>query len=80
MTNCVMMREVNAPSARIPLNGTRSIIHNTIHVGYPHLNLGLLALLLLHLEEQRPVDPGQDTTEGDGGTDQRVQLFVTTDG
>lgn len=51
-----------------------------MHVGYPQLNLGLLALLLFHLEEQRAVDPRQNTTEGDGGTDQRIQLFVPTDG
>jgi len=51
-----------------------------MHVGYPQLNLGLLALLLFHLEEQRAVDPRQNTTEGDGGPDQRIQLFVTTDG
>lgn len=58
----------------------RPSIHNTMHVGYPQLNLGLLALLLLHLEEQRAVDTGQDTTESDGGTDQGIQLFVTADG
>lgn len=45
-----------------------------------HLILRLLALLLLHLEEQRAVDPGQDTAERDGGADQGIQLFVAADG
>ena len=40
--------------------------------------LGLL--LLLDLEQQGAVDVGQDTTEGDGGADEGVELFVTADG
>ena len=44
------------------------------------LQLGLALLLLLHLQQQRAVDAGQDTTEGDGGADEGVQLFITTDG
>lgn len=44
------------------------------------LQLRLALLLLLHLQEQSAVDAGQDTTEGDGGADEGVQLFVTTDG
>lgn len=35
---------------------------------------------MLDLEEQRSVDVGKDTTEGDGGTDQSVQFLITTDG
>lgn len=42
------------------------------------LSLGLL--LLLDLEEEGAVDVGQDTTKGDGGADQGIELFVTTDG
>ena len=34
-------------------------------------------LLLLHLEQQRSVDVRQHATEGDGGADQGVQLFIT---
>lgn len=44
------------------------------------LQLRLALLLLLHLQEQGAVDAGQDTTEGDGGTDEGIQLLVTTDG
>lgn len=44
------------------------------------LSLGLVLLLLLHLEQQRTVDTWQDTTESDGGADQSIQLLVTTDG
>lgn len=40
--------------------------------------LGLL--LLLDLEEERAVDVWQDTTKGDGGTNQGVKFLVTTDG
>jgi hypothetical protein len=40
--------------------------------------LGLL--LLLDLEKQGAVDVGEDTTEGDGGADQGIELLVTTDG
>ena len=40
----------------------------------------LLLLLLLDLEQQRAVDVRQDTTEGDGGTDEGVELLVTTNG
>lgn len=39
-----------------------------------------LLLLLLDLEQQSAVDVGQDTTESNGGADERVQFFVTTDG
>lgn len=39
----------------------------------------LAFLLLLNLEQQRTVDTRKDTTKGNGGTDQGVQLFVTTD-
>jgi hypothetical protein len=46
----------------------------------PFLSLGLVLLLLLHLEQQRTVDTWQDTTESDGGADQSIQLLVTTDG
>jgi chromosome condensin MukBEF ATPase and DNA-binding subunit MukB len=45
------------------------------------LSLGSLALLLLlDLEEEGTVDVGKDTTERDGGPDERVELLVTTDG
>ena len=40
----------------------------------------LALLLLLDLEQQSPVDAGQDTTEGDSCTDKGVQFFITTDG
>lgn len=45
--------------------------------------LGLLRLellLLLNLEQESTVDVWQDTTEGDGGANQGIELFVTTDG
>lgn len=42
--------------------------------------LSLCLLLLLDLEQQGTVDVGQDTSKGNGGTDQRVELFVATDG
>lgn len=41
---------------------------------------GLGLLLLLHLEQKGAVDVWENTTEGDGGTDQGIELFVTTDG
>ena len=44
-----------------------------------HLSFGLLALLLLHLEQQCSVDVWENTTKGDGGADQRVELFVAAD-
>lgn len=44
------------------------------------LHLDLLALLLLDLEQKRAVDAGQDTTKGDGGTNEGVQLLVAADG
>jgi len=43
------------------------------------LSIRLLALLLLYLQQQRPVDMRQYTTEGDGGADERVELLITTD-
>ena len=36
--------------------------------------------LLLDLEKQSAVDVWQDTSEGNGGTDQGIEFFVTTDG
>lgn len=36
--------------------------------------------LLLDLEKQSAVDVWQDTTKGDGGLDQSIQLFVTSYG
>lgn len=41
---------------------------------------GAALLLLLDLQEERTVDAGQNTTEGDGRADQGVQFLVTTDG
>ena len=41
---------------------------------------GLALLLLLHLEQQSAVDVGQDTSEGDGGADERVEFLVSADG
>lgn len=41
---------------------------------------GLLLLLLLDLEQKRPVDMGKNTTKGDGGTDEGVEFLVTTNG
>lgn len=43
------------------------------------LNL-LVLLLLLNLEQQGAVDVWQDTTKGNGGADQGIELLVTTDG
>ena len=40
----------------------------------------LLSLLLFDLEQQGAVDGRKHTTKGDGGTDQSVELLVTTDG
>lgn len=40
---------------------------------------GLGLLLLLDLEEEGTVDVRKDTTKGDGGTDEGVELFVTSD-
>lgn len=42
--------------------------------------LSLRLLLLLNLEQQGAVDVWKDTSKGDGGTNQGVELFVTTDG
>lgn len=41
-------------------------------------SLGLL--LLLDLQQQRAVDVWKDTSEGDGRTDESVELLITTDG
>lgn len=41
---------------------------------------GLVLLLLLDLEQQCAVDVRQDTTVGNRGADQGVELLVTTDG
>lgn len=43
------------------------------------LGVGLLALLLLHLEKECTVDVRKDTSEGDRGLNQGVELFVTAD-
>lgn len=43
------------------------------------LNL-LVLLLLLNLEQQGAVDVWQDTTKGNGGADQGIELLVTTNG
>lgn len=40
----------------------------------------LLLLLLLDLEQQGAVDVRQDTSEGDGCADQRIQFLVSADG
>lgn len=40
---------------------------------------GLGLLLLLDLEEEGTVDVRKDTTKGDSGTDEGVELFVTSD-
>jgi hypothetical protein len=41
---------------------------------------GAALLLLLDLQEERAVDAGQNTTEGDGRADESVQFLVTTNG
>lgn len=41
---------------------------------------GLCLLLLLDLEQEGAVDVRQDTTKGDGGADEGIELFVTSDG
>lgn len=48
-------------------------------MGIHFLILQLLALLLLYFEQQRAVDPGQDTAERDGGADQSIKLLVAAD-
>jgi hypothetical protein len=40
----------------------------------------LLGLLGLNFEQERAVDVWQDTTERDGGANQRIELLVTADG
>lgn len=47
--------------------------------GIDLLILQLLALFLLHFEQQRAVDPGQDTAERDGGANQSIQLLIAAD-
>ncbi len=42
-------------------------------------NRRLVLLLLFDLEEEGAVDVRQHTTEGDGGADQGVKLFIATD-
>lgn len=37
-------------------------------------------LLLLYLEQQGAVNMRQDTSEGNGGTDKRVEFLITSDG
>lgn len=37
-------------------------------------------LLLLHLEQKRAINVRQHTSEGNGGTDERVELLITADG
>ncbi len=44
------------------------------------LSIDLPLLLLLHLQQQRSVDVGQDTTECDRGPDESVEFLVPTDG
>ncbi len=44
------------------------------------LSVRLALLLLLHLQQKRSVDVRQHTTEGDGGTDEGVELLITTNG
>lgn len=39
-----------------------------------------LALLLLHLEQQRTIDVWQYAAESDGGADEGVEFFVASDG
>jgi hypothetical protein len=41
---------------------------------------GLCLLLLLDLEQEGAVDVRQDTSKGDGGADEGIELFVTSDG
>ena len=45
-----------------------------------HLCVGLALLLLLDLQQQRSVDVRKNATECNRRSDQRVQLFVATDG
>lgn len=40
----------------------------------------LILLLLFDLEQESAVDVWQDTSEGNGGADQGIEFFVTTDG
>lgn len=44
------------------------------------LCLELLSLLLLNLEEESTVDVWEDTTKGNGGSDQGVEFLVSADG
>jgi len=43
------------------------------------LCLHLLALLLLDLQQQRPIDVGQDTAESNSGANEGVELLVAAD-
>lgn len=44
------------------------------------LSLSILLLLLFDLQQQRAVDVWQNSSKGDGGTDEGVELFVSTNG
>lgn len=44
------------------------------------LSLSILLLLLFDLQQQRAVDVWQNSSKGDGGADERVELFVSTNG
>ena len=48
------------------------------HTG--NLSINLSFLLLLHLQQERSVDVWQDTAEGNGGSDQSVELLVASNG
>lgn len=50
--------------------------HTRLELGLQSLRL----LLLLDLEEQGTVDVRENTTESDGGADERVKLLITTNG
>ncbi len=73
---------------RAVLIGSKSLHVQTPHSLYfCHHAVGVLTLVtaggdgaLALLANQRLVDVGDDTTAGNGGLDQGVQLLVTTDG
>lgn len=63
-----MAQKNNAPT-RVPNSPYNSLYR-----------LRRLLLLLLYLEKKSAVNVWQYTTEGDGGTNESIELLITTDG
>jgi hypothetical protein len=78
-----------APNQREPGQSNQTHAHERLSFNPPTpqvqqsttLRLGGFGLLLLfNLEKKGTVDVWEDTTEGDSGADQGVQLFIAADG